>query len=90
MLQSEEKCPSAGKMLFCHLAKILQNHHQRWRSISALPLMVQPGMFHLLTLLPVVEEGEEVMGLQLVGAMVVVGVVANTVEVVTIMVQVSV
>ena len=87
MLQSEEKCPSAGKMLFCHLAKILQNHHQRWRSISALPLMVQPGMFHLLTLQPVVEE---VMGLQLVGAMVVVGVAAIMVGVVTTMVQVSV
>ena len=83
MLQSEEKCPSAGKMLF----QTLLNHHQRWRSISALPLMVQPGMFHLLTLQPVVEE---VMGLQLVGAMVVVGVAAIMVGVVTIMVQVSV
>ena len=69
MLQSEEKCPSPGEMLFCHLTTTLQI--QRWRSISALPFLGRPRMFHLLTLEPVVEEElEEVMGLQLVANMV--------------------
>ena len=61
--------------------QLYKTTYQRWRSISALPFLGRPTIFHLLTLQPVAEEG---MGLQLVE------VVANMVGVVTtFMVQVS-